>query len=126
MATCPKCQTWYDENESGCVSCGRSMSKGRNVALEIIRNEVMLMPIWSQLPKWAMALACKLSLHHGEWIYDSNGPCTQILFCLGCGEQNFRIQHDVKDWESDEYGDYNTGVCERCKQRQHHKKFKGG
>lgn len=119
MATCPKCQTWCDENSRNCVSCGEMLLKAGNVVPGFLRNEVKVIPIWSALPKWAVAIACTFSFHHGLWEYDSHGQCSQTRICIGCGEQNFRIEHDVKDWESDGFfSSQETGVCERCKQSQ--------
>ena len=105
MATCPKCQSWNDNNYPSCVSCGQAISKDI---------------IWSKMGNWVLGVSCVIGLHRGEWAYDyrlsDSGPkhCAQTRFCSVCRVESSRIQHDIT-WESDGIF-WESGVCGHCKQ----------
>ena len=67
----------------------------------------MLKRIWD--------MACRIGLHHGDWVFVSRLHCSQGRTCGGCGERSNKVKHDVK-WESDNiwFTSAETGVCDRC------------
>ena len=88
-----------------------------------IAGVVSSLIIYKNLPE--LKLLCKIKIHLGTWVYDSDVGCSQTRICRRCGVHSSRVEHDVPDWESASspwffgpWGSEQSGVCIRCKELQ--------
>ena len=66
-----------------------------------------------------LKLLRKVGWHSGQWSDISNSKasknCSQILNCWRCGEENFRMNHEVFIWKSVGFFESTeSGVCAPC------------
>lgn len=69
--------------------------------------------------KQILDIACKVGLHHGDWVYRSDGQCMRTRICRNCRARTRRVKHKVRKWHTD--GFFSTeehGICERCSKTQ--------
>ena len=78
--------------------------------------------------QWMLGLLCEVGWHHRTWVYNSRTQkCAQTRICRRCGDQGYRVRHEVDHWESDVEVKYvEIGVCIRCEQWQYRNKGSGG
>ena len=66
--------------------------------------------------KRILDMACKVGLHHGDWVYREDGQCMRTRICRNCRSRRLRVKHNVREWH---YGMFSkNGVCERCSKTQ--------